>query len=269
MQISNGKISLAPSDVTAYLACQHLAALNVRVARSELVPPPFKNDQAELIFRKGREHEEAYLQRLKDEGKRVVEISLEDGDWERGICETEQAMRTGPDVVYQATLVGDGWRGVADFLLRVDTPSKLGSWSYEALDTKLARTAKPYFLLQLAFYSEQVGRIQGRLPERMHVVLGTRERVSYRVREAPLKSAEAQGWAKAEMLRRSRAFVTAVGITRGSPDMVVGSKLTFERAGKPFDGAGYYATSVKHTYDLKNGHRTHFVAERATIQEGA
>ena len=95
------------------------------------------------------------------------------------------------------------------------------------------------------------------------------ERVSYRVREAPLKTAEARGWARAEMLRRSRAFVTAVGITRGSPDMVVGSKLTFERTGKPFDGAGYYATSVKHTYDLKNGHRTHFVAERATIQEGA
>lgn len=95
------------------------------------------------------------------------------------------------------------------------------------------------------------------------------ERVSYRVREAPLTTAEAQGWARAEMLRRARGFVTAVGVTRGSPDMVVGSRLTFERAGRPFDGAGYYVTSVKHTYDLKSGHRTHFVAERATVQEGS
>jgi phage protein D len=95
------------------------------------------------------------------------------------------------------------------------------------------------------------------------------ERVSYRVREAPLTTAEARDWARAEMLRRSRGFVTAIGTTRGSPDMIVGSRLTFERTGHPFDGAGYYATSVRHTYDLKDGHRTHFVAERATIQEGA
>lgn len=95
------------------------------------------------------------------------------------------------------------------------------------------------------------------------------DRVSYRVREVPLTTSEASGWARAEMLRRSRGFVTAVGVTRGSPDMVVGSRLTFERAGRPFDGPGYYVTSVKHTYDLKNGHRTHFVAERATVQEGA
>lgn len=94
------------------------------------------------------------------------------------------------------------------------------------------------------------------------------ERVSYRVREAPLKSAEARDWARSEMLRRARGFVTAIGTTRGSPDMVVGSRLTFERTGKPFDGAGYYVTSVKHTYDMRNGHHTHFVAERATIQEG-
>lgn len=95
------------------------------------------------------------------------------------------------------------------------------------------------------------------------------ERVSYRVREAPLTTAEARDWARAEMLRRARGFVTAIGTTDSSPEMIVGSRLTFQRAGHPFDGAGYYVTSVRHTYDLKDGHRTHFVAERATIQEGA
>ena len=87
-------------------------------------------------------------------------------------------MRDGADVVYQAVLVDpSGWRGIADFLERQP------DGSYEVADTKLARSAKPYFLLQLAFYSEQVGRIQGRLPDRMHVVLGTNERASYRVRD--------------------------------------------------------------------------------------
>ena len=95
------------------------------------------------------------------------------------------------------------------------------------------------------------------------------ERISYRVREAPLLDGEARAWARAEMLRRARAFVTVVGVTRGSPDMVVGSKLTLQRVGHPFDGGGYYVTRVLHTYDLTHSHRTRFVAERPTVQEGA
>jgi phage protein D len=95
------------------------------------------------------------------------------------------------------------------------------------------------------------------------------ERASNLVRQAPLANGEATAWAKAEMLRRSRGFVTAVGVTRGTPDLVVGSHLTLERVGDPFEGEGYYATRVRHTYDLRLGHRTHFEAERTTVNEGA
>jgi phage protein D len=91
---------------------------------------------------------------------------------------------------------------------------------------------------------------------------------SYRVREAPLRSDQASAWARAEMLRRARAFVTVTGTTRGSPEVTVGSRLTLDGAGTPFNGSGYYATRVRHTYDLKNGHRTHFTAERATVEGG-
>src|SRR5205085_8967906 len=44
---------------------------------------------------------------------------------------------------------------------RVETPSVLGSWSYEVLDTKLARQVKPHVVHQLALYSRLVGRVQG------------------------------------------------------------------------------------------------------------
>lgn len=94
-------------------------------------------------------------------------------------------------------------------------------------------------------------------------------RVSYRVREAPLTTGEATAFAKAEMLRRARAFVTVSGVTSGTADMVVGSKVSLQRVGTPFEGSGYYVTRVMHTYDLTNGFRTQFSAERATIQEGA
>ncbi len=91
---------------------------------------------------------------------------------------------------------------------------------------------------------------------------------SYRLREVPLSAAEARDWARAEMLRRARAFVTVQGLTRGSPDMVVGSRTRIEGVGAPFEGDGYYVTRLRHTYDLTDGHRTYFEAERPTVQEG-
>jgi phage protein D len=95
------------------------------------------------------------------------------------------------------------------------------------------------------------------------------DRVSRIVRNAPLVDAEATAWARAEMLRRSRGFATVVGTTHGTPDLVVGSQITLERVGRPFEGGGWYATRVRHTYDLRRGHRTHFEAERATVNGGA
>ena len=88
-------------------------------------------------------------------------------------------MKDGVDVVYQGVLASDGWRGQADFLMRVETPSALGAWSYEALDTKLARHAKPAYILQLCFYSEQIARIQGLEPAHIHVLLGNQTQESF------------------------------------------------------------------------------------------
>ncbi|MGE3309004.1 MAG: phage late control D family protein [Limisphaerales bacterium] len=95
------------------------------------------------------------------------------------------------------------------------------------------------------------------------------ERVSYRVREAPLNGEEAVAWAGAEMRRRARGFVTVTGITRGSSDLVVGSRVILENVGKPFEGPPYSVTRVVHTYDTAEGFRTLFQAERAILQEGA
>ena len=60
----------------------------------------------------------------------------------------------------------------SDFLVRVNTPSALGSWSYEVVETKLARSTKATALVQLCFYSDLLARIQGVEPQWMHVVLG-------------------------------------------------------------------------------------------------
>ena len=176
----NGDLSFAPSDLTAYLECEHLTHLQLEVARGELVKPRAEDPQAELIRRKGEQHERAYLEQLLADGRDVAQIEIAgrnggDWDWERAARETEEAMRAGRDVIYQAAFVDGEWRGLADFVvLQPDG-------SYEAIDTKLARHGKPAHVLQLCFYSEQIGRVQGRIPERMHIELGSGESETYRV----------------------------------------------------------------------------------------
>ncbi len=175
MKLDDGRILLSPSDVTAYLACEHLTTLSLGAARGEVEahPPP---EHAQLIFHKGLEHERAYLARLGAEGK-VVRVIPEEGSLEERAVETRRALADGVEVVYQGVLLTDGWRGVADFLMRQP------DGSYEALDTKLARSAKPAYILQLCFYSEQLARLQGSEPGHIHVLLGNGELQSFRPRE--------------------------------------------------------------------------------------
>jgi len=109
--------------------------------------------------------------------------------------------------------------------------------------------------------AEIQGGISG--PALLQRALGVRE--SYRVREGALAAGEASAYAKAEMLRRSRSFVTAVGTTFGTADMVVGSRLKLNLVGQPFEGEGYYVVRVCHTWDRKDGFRTHFEAHRPTL----
>jgi predicted RecB family nuclease len=175
MRVHADQLHLSPSDVTAFLACEHLTTLSLAHARGEIERTEVENEQAQLIFRKGLEHEQAYLESLRAQGLAVLEIPDAEGDYEGAALATADAIRAGEaDVIYQGVLASDGWRGVADFLM------KQPDGTYEALDTKLARSAKPAYILQLLFYNEQLARIQGREPEHIHVLLGNGEQATFR-----------------------------------------------------------------------------------------
>jgi phage protein D len=109
--------------------------------------------------------------------------------------------------------------------------------------------------------------VSGRIgPDIVSQVFG--DRVSHRVRQVPLTSEEARAWAKADMLRRARRFVHVAGVARGQPNMVVGSTVSLEGVGGPFEGGPYYVTRVRHSYrPAQPGFRTIFEAERATLSE--
>ena len=154
----------------------------------EIVRPDRVDPELDVLERRGLEHETRYLEALRAEGRNVVTI-------ERGGNEsasqnlarlrelnalTRDALRDGPDVIYQGAFFDGRWQGFADFLVKVDRPSDLGPFSYEVADTKLARHAKAGALLQVCAYSQQLERVQGRAPERIHVVLGDRSTASFR-----------------------------------------------------------------------------------------
>ena len=119
MHLQFDRLHLSPSDVTAFLACEHLTTLSLRHARGDIARPDTENEQAELIFRKGLEHERAYLEHLRAEGNTILELPDPEGDFEEAARVTEAAIHAAEhDVIYQAVLAHEGWRGVADFLLR-------------------------------------------------------------------------------------------------------------------------------------------------------
>src|SRR5206468_5767902 len=69
-------ITLSPSDLNDYLECPHLTTLALEVARGERSRPFVADEHAELLRRKGELHERAYLERLRTEGRQIVEITL-------------------------------------------------------------------------------------------------------------------------------------------------------------------------------------------------
>src|SRR5437660_8036609 len=161
----------SPTSIANFLACQHLTALDRAAAAEQIKRPFFADPLLDFLIKLGQAHEQAYLTQLTEQGLTIVEIPT-DGSRRDAAARTVEAIRGGADVIYQATFLDDQWYGRADFLIRVDKPSELGAFSYEVVETKLARSTKARAIIQLCFYSDLLSRIQGVVPELMHVVLG-------------------------------------------------------------------------------------------------
>jgi predicted RecB family nuclease len=167
-----GSLVVSPTDLTKFLACEHLTALDLEVAGGLRKKPNQSTDELlQLLSTKGIEHEKRYLESLR-QSRAVVEIPDEEFSTAERAAQTENAIRAGADVIYQAAFLYDGRIGYADFLLRTDRPSDLGAWSYDVADTKLARRLKVPALLQMASYGEHLRRVQGQPPVTLTVVAG-------------------------------------------------------------------------------------------------
>src|SRR5436190_2559938 len=176
MQKVAGKLIYSPSDLVNYLKSPFASWMDrLLVERPGAEKPDPDTEENRLIAAKGDDHERAWLAGLRTRGVDVVEIARKaerpDPD------ATRKALAGGRQVIFQAALAHGEFAGYADFLER----SKGGAANeYDVVDTKLARTPKPYFILQLCAYAEMLEAMCGRRPRNIHVVLGDGKRKTYR-----------------------------------------------------------------------------------------
>ena len=179
MRHLHGNITFSATDLMRFMGCAHATTLDLMYLRGEGPEPGEDTEDAALLQKQGDAHEAAHLDKLKSAGKDVLEIPR--GDLVANAQATRAALGQGADVVFQGALFSGGWGGWSDFLERVESPSALGSFSYEVTDTKLKRRTDPKHVLQLVLYSDLLAEVQGVVPEFAHVELGDGTRAQLRI----------------------------------------------------------------------------------------
>src|SRR5436190_22469102 len=107
MQVLNAELLISATDLVAFLECEHLSALDLRVALGLEVIEHTRTDSTELVARKGSEHEQRYLESVIASQLDVVTIpSSIDGPATpaEAAAATSDAMRACADLIYQADL---------------------------------------------------------------------------------------------------------------------------------------------------------------------
>ncbi|MBA3317823.1 MAG: TM0106 family RecB-like putative nuclease, partial [Gemmatimonadales bacterium] len=185
-RLPDGTLRFSPRDLIAYLEgdfsawCDRMDAERVR-ADPAVAPAPgwFRADpkdaELDLVARKGLEHEGRFLARVKAGEPGLVELAQGDS----ATADTLAAMRAGAPVIFQGHLAVGAWHGYPDFLFRTPGPSALGDYHYVAWDTKLARSARPYFLVQLCAYADLLETIQRVRPAELVFVLGNEDELHF------------------------------------------------------------------------------------------
>ncbi len=171
MRLVDGGLCWSPSDLVQAAQCEYavLRRLDEVLGRGE--PRVQAADPlADQVARIGERHEREVVARLREHGRRLVELprppSRASRDDLEAMHQTSLAtLREVDGVVAQAGFFDGELLGFADFL--VATPD---GWS--VADAKLARQARPTALLQLGAYADQVDRAGLPLAPQARLLLG-------------------------------------------------------------------------------------------------
>ena len=169
MQIIGDSILFSASDLVGHLNCRYLTGLDIAVAKGAIQKPTFWDPLLEILWERGARHEQGFVEHLKSQGFSVTTIEGVGVD-DEAVARTRDAMIAGIEVIVQGAFRTGFWVGRTDILRRVETASDLGAWSYEVVDTKLARETKGGSVLQLCLYADLVATVQRTRPTYGYIV---------------------------------------------------------------------------------------------------
>lgn len=185
MHYRGNDIVFVPSDLTVFLESEFASWMDRREAERragrlpqdqagsgpEPAPDPPAEEES-VVVRRGLVHERQFLEKLRSEGRKIVEVDR----GENAVEATLALIRSGREVIYQGHLAADGFEGRPDLLIRVrdeDRPAPL----YEPWDAKLARSPKPAAVVQLCAYADLLEKTLGARPRWITLALGSGEAV--------------------------------------------------------------------------------------------
>jgi predicted RecB family nuclease len=160
---------LSASDLVNRLNCRHLTVLDLSVANGLLPRPRVWDPVLAILAERGVAHERDFVEHLRRAGHQVTEIPGKGID-SAAVRQTLDAMHAGIEIITQGAFRAGSWTGRVDVLRRVASASALGDWSYQAIDTKLARETRGGTILQLCLYTDLLAVAQQYIPAQMHVV---------------------------------------------------------------------------------------------------
>lgn len=182
MQHWNQRWIYSANDLCGFWACRTLTQLDLK--DDGRAPKAAPDPESQLVMQKGVHHEQRFLEQLQAHGADVVTVPyVEHHSPPQRADESLAVLQRGHQYVYQPFLFNGTFHGYADFLRRVERPSRLGAFSYEPIDTKLGLVEKSSYLVQLLLYAELLAELQGSLPQQIHVVVGNMELKSFTVAE--------------------------------------------------------------------------------------
>lgn len=164
-----GTLNLSAGDLVGHLNCRYLTALDLRVANGELAKPKIWDPVLEVLAERGTLHEQGFIEHIEASGLTATVVEGVGVD-AKSIAATNAAMARGDAIIVQGALRAGCWNGRTDVLRRVETPSRFGPWSYEVIDTKLARETKGNTVLQISLYSDLLSETQEAEPTSAFVV---------------------------------------------------------------------------------------------------
>ena len=180
-----GQLLFSPTDIVRFLESPFASWMErFRLECPGQVTPDEDSEELKLIAAEGIRHEERFLVSLQSDSRAVTTIERTSESRQN----SRDAIDRGDGLIFQAHLAHGSFAGYADFLSLADE----GSCTYEVWDTKLARSAKPHYLIQLCCYAEMLEGMGYTRPETLRLVLGNDETQTFRTADYIFAYAEAK-----------------------------------------------------------------------------